>query len=125
MAKVKTSITLDEQLVAHLDRQAQAYHISRSELIERLCRSSLEEEPKVEFFRLIGMPTKMASALKAFHWHDDDGPVELVVRVSRPQWEQWDRKYTAAARKKRATSSANATGDSSVHSEGKPGKRGD
>lgn len=97
MAKTKTSISLDERLLANLDRQAEADGVNRSELIERICRRSLEEEPKVEFFRFHGMPTQLASALSAGHWHDSDGPVELVIRVPASDWEQWRRRRTEQA----------------------------
>lgn len=99
MPKLKTSISLDERLLADLDRQANADGVSRSELIERLCRRSLEDdEPKVEFFRLWGMPTQLVSALSAMSWHDDDGPLELVIRVPASDWEEWYRRRTSSQR---------------------------
>lgn len=96
MAKLKTSISLDERLLADLDRQASADGVSRSELIERLCRRSLQDEPRVEFFRMHGMPTQLVSALSAMSWQDDDGPVELVIRVPASDWEEWRKKRTPA-----------------------------
>ena len=69
MPKIKTSISLDEKLLAELDKQAEADGISRSELIERICRRTLDDEPKVEFFRLHGMPTQLVSAHQLTHFH--------------------------------------------------------
>jgi hypothetical protein len=102
MSKIKTSISLDEKLVAALDKQAKADGISRSELIERMCRRSLDDEPKVEFFRMHGMPTQLVPALSAMSWHDEDGPVELVIRVSNSDWDAWRRNRTSQGRSKRA-----------------------
>ncbi|MCC5823869.1 MAG: ribbon-helix-helix domain-containing protein [Phycisphaerales bacterium] len=92
MAKIKTSISLDERLLADLDNQAKADGVSRSELIERLCRRSLSKDPKVEVVRFQGMPTAIVPLLSSMSWHDEDGPVELVIRVATPQWEEWCRK---------------------------------
>ena len=93
MAKLKTSISLDERLLADLDRQAEADGVSRSELIERMCRRALEHDtPKVEFFRMRGLPTQLASALSAMSWHDEDGPIEFVIRAPAADWEAWCRK---------------------------------
>ena len=97
MPKLKTSISLDERLLADLDRQAEADGVSRSELIERICRRSLEDgEPKVEFIRLWGMPTQLGPTLSTMSWHDDDGPVELVIRVPASDWEAWSRKRSSS-----------------------------
>jgi hypothetical protein len=97
MAKLKTSISLDERLLADLDRQAEADAISRSELIERMCRRALDDEPKVEFFRMHAMPTQLGSALATMSWHDEDGPVELVIRMPASDWERWLRRRRAEA----------------------------
>ncbi|GJM17942.1 MAG: hypothetical protein DHS20C14_01550 [Phycisphaeraceae bacterium] len=104
MGTLKTSISLDERLVAQLDQQAEADEISSSELIERICRGSLDQDPKVEFFRMNCMPTEVLAALSAVHWHDEDGPVELVMRVPASDWEEWRRRRKAKATKKKGGS---------------------
>jgi len=97
MAKLKTSISLDERLLTDLDRQAEADGVSRSELNERICRRSLEDgEPKVEFFLMWGLPTQLGPTLTTMSWHDDDGPVELVLRVPASDWEVWSRKHSGS-----------------------------
>lgn len=106
MTKLKTSISLDEKLLAQLDRQAEADGVSRSELIERLCRRCLEEEPKVEFLRLYGMPSQVMAALSTGTWHDDDGPVELVVRMPAADWEELRKKWRAQSAAAKAKKNA-------------------
>lgn len=112
MTKLKTSISLDEKLLAQLDRQAEADGVSRSEMIERLCRRSLEEEPKVEFFRLTGMPTQIQSVISAMGWHDDDGPVELVLRIPAADWEELAKKWRAESAAAKAKMNARKGVDS-------------
>jgi hypothetical protein len=97
MTKLKTSISLDERLLADLDRQAGVNGVSRSELIERLCRRGLDGDSKVEIIRFNGPPTAMVPLLSSLSWHDEDGPVELVIRVPTSEWEEWHRKGPSEA----------------------------
>lgn len=97
MAKLKTSISLDERLLADLDRQADADGVSRSELIETLCRRGLDGDSKVEIIRFNGPPTAIVPVLSSLSWHDEDGPVELVIKVPAAEWEQWRRKGPSRA----------------------------
>lgn len=96
MTKVKTSISLEERLVADLDRQAKADGISRSEMIERLCRRSLNREQRVEVMRFMGPPTAVITVLSSLGWTDDHGPVELSMTVTPTQWEERWRRNRAA-----------------------------
>lgn len=102
MSKIKTSISLDERLVSDLDRQAKADGVSRSELIERLCRRSLSEEPKVEIIHFNGPPTAIVPALSMLSWHDEDGPVELIIKAPKERWEEWSQKTQNLAARNRA-----------------------
>ena len=97
MTKLKTSISLDERLLADLDRQADAAGVSRSELIERLCRRGLDGDSKIEIIRFNGPPTAILPVLSSLSWQDEDGPVELVLRAPVAEWEQWRRKGSSRA----------------------------
>lgn len=93
MAKQKISVTIEEGLVAKIDGLAKRAGESRSETVERLCKSSAEQEAdaagKVEYFRLYGPHNQILKAFAAmvdgktdaviWDW-SYDGPVELVLR---------------------------------------------
>lgn len=112
MTKLKTSISLDEKLLAQLDRQAAADGVSRSELIERMCRRSMEEEPQIEFLRFRALPTQIKSVISAMGWHDEDGPVELVLRIPAADWEELGKKWRAESAAAKARENARKGVDS-------------
>lgn len=85
-----------------LDVQAATNGISRSELIERICRSVImgESPEYVEFFRFFGAPTEVPRALSGVTFHDEDGPIECVLRVTQ---DEWDRREARRKQRREAT----------------------
>lgn len=100
--KDKLAISMDSKLRARVDAIAKENGESRSQVIERLCSERLENE-YVEFLRLTALPTEIREYVMSWklpgrnsppgHFiHDDDGPIEMVLRTDRRNWEQWMRK---------------------------------
>ncbi|MEM7682781.1 MAG: ribbon-helix-helix domain-containing protein [Planctomycetota bacterium] len=91
MPKTKTSISLDEKLVTTLDEHAKTEGMSRSQLIERFIEAGLEDqgEPMYEFFKMTCMPSEVVKFMSIGEPNDDDGPIEVVKRVSVTRWQAW------------------------------------
>lgn len=110
--KDKIAISMDGKLRARIDAIAKETVESRSQVIERLCEERLETD-YVEFVRLKALPTQIRQFVKgwvirgedeeadSFVVHDDDGPVEMVLRAPRREWEQAMKKSQDRMKKER------------------------
>lgn len=102
--KDKIAISMDAKIRARIDAIAKSSGESRSQVIERLCAERIEND-YVEFVRITAFPTQIREFVNAWAVgergkkpreesfgmviHDDDGPIEMVLRVSRREWETW------------------------------------
>ena len=96
MSKKKISVTIEADLVDAIDALASTERQNRSELIEQLLSKSIGQDGSglIEFFRLSGPPSLvegwMNQATDMFtDAKPEDGPVELVLRVTQKQWDRY------------------------------------
>ena len=91
MAKQKTSIALQPDLLARLDRLAKQKGRTRTDLIESFIERGLgaAEQHMVESFRMVGLPSQFRRMIDSIEWRDEDGPIEFTIRVPLAAWEEW------------------------------------
>lgn len=89
MAKQKLSITVDANLVDAVDRMAKDRDINRSECIERLLAEALGDTGWWEFIRLRSLPSEIKRWMAHSTLSDDDGPCEMVLRVTAEEKREW------------------------------------
>lgn len=94
MAKQKTSIALQPDLLARLDRLARQKGRTRTDLIETFIERGLgdAEQHMVESVRMVVLPSQFKKIVAVMDWHDIDGPAEFTIRVPIAAWEAWQEK---------------------------------
>ena len=109
MPKNRLSVTVDADLIAAIDTIAEQANENRSECVERLLAQSIGDDDSglVEFLKIRGPLNQVRDWMRHEDFFNEadkveaeDGPVELVFRVTQKQWDGYMAKHGVKGRKK-------------------------